>query len=78
MCFHGPTCLSRSHSISLSGYTGSQSAIEPDLQVQGAGAPGEDTQPTGLRAGVAGPPGGLQTQRPPEGSGPQPPALGPQ
>lgn len=84
MCLIGPTYPNHTHTTPaqplscVSVYTGSQSALEPDLQVQGTGAQGEDTQPTGPGAGVSGPPGGLQTQGPPERSVPQPPALRPQ
>lgn len=56
---------------------GTQSALEPDLQAKGAGA-GENIQPAESGHGLAGPAGGLQTQRSPEGSVPQSTTLRPQ
>lgn len=58
-------------------FLGSQSALEPDLQAKGAGA-GENTQSAEPGAGLAGAAGGVQTQRPPERSVPQPATVGPQ
>lgn len=56
---------------------GSQSALKPDLQAKGAGAR-ENTQSAEPGAGIAGAPGGLQTQRPPQRSVPQPSTVCPQ